>query len=213
MARTLNRKKVLPSLLDRLTDDSEQKRSINAQQDKIKSLERRLPAAQSVAQISDQEQQQILHLHGELEQAQLKYHELIDQLWSLDDLRECVKRDLDWLLNARYYVPQEDLEPYPETVAQSVLNYGIPDLTGKTSSGFGRGEIAEMLKHAISRFEPRIIEGTLEINSVEDRSGHYNMFSFEIEGELKTHPLPTHLHLKTEIDLENGSVAVVDALA
>jgi len=214
VAKTLHRNKVLPSLLDRLTDDSEQRRRITAQQDKISSLKRRLPTKNSGAKMSAEAQQELLHLNGELEQAQSRYLELIDQLWSLDDLRECVKRDLDWLLNAHHYTPQEDLDLYPDTVAQSVLNYGIPDFTGKTASGFGRGEIAEMLKRAIIRVEPRIIEESLQINSTEGRlEHHYNLFSFEIIGSLKTHPIPTQLHLKTEIDLENGSVALVDALA
>ena len=71
-----------------------------------------------------------------------------------------------------------------------------------------------MLKRAIIRFEPRIAAESLEINSIEGRvESHHNLFFFEIKGELKTHPIPTHLHLKTEIDLENGAVAVVDALA
>jgi len=48
-------------------------------------------------------------------------------------LRECVRRDLTWLLNTTHLAALEDLDAHPE-VARSVLNYGMPDLAGRTVS-------------------------------------------------------------------------------
>ena len=53
---------------------------------------------------------------------------------TLRRIREGVIRDLAWLLNTANLECVEDLDGYPE-VAKSVLNYGIPDLTGKSATG------------------------------------------------------------------------------
>ena len=48
-------------------------------------------------------------------------------------LRECVRRDLTWLLNTTNLAALEDLDEHPQ-VARSVLNYGMPDLAGHIAS-------------------------------------------------------------------------------
>ena len=48
-------------------------------------------------------------------------------------LRECVRRDLTWLLNTTHLAALEDLTEQPE-VQRSVLNYGMPDFAGRTAS-------------------------------------------------------------------------------
>ena len=49
-------------------------------------------------------------------------------------LRDCVTRDISWLLNCVHMGNDVDLELYPE-VARSVLNFGVPDLTGMVLAG------------------------------------------------------------------------------
>jgi type VI secretion system lysozyme-like protein len=117
---------------------------------------------------------------------------------------------LDWLLNASQYSPQEELADFPE-IASSVLNFGMPDFTGKTVSGFNPNDIELLLKQVILNFEPRIYERTLAVRVIADRSlSDHNAVAFEIEGELKTEPQPLHLHLRTEFQLEDGNVSVLD---
>ncbi len=56
------------------------------------------------------------------------------RVFTTRQMRRAVLRDLSWLLNtARKLDPETDSEA-PE-VATSVLNYGVPDLCGVTSSG------------------------------------------------------------------------------
>src|SRR4029077_6169820 len=47
-------------------------------------------------------------------------------------LRECVRRDLSWLLNTTNLAALQDLDAHPE-VQRSVVNYGMPDLAGRTA--------------------------------------------------------------------------------
>ena len=53
------------------------------------------------------------------------------RVFSLSRLRAAVLRDLAWLLNTTHLAATEDLENHP-LVGESVINYGIPDLTGKS---------------------------------------------------------------------------------
>src|SRR5690349_20585366 len=60
---------------------------------------------------------------GKLEESREK------RVISVSRLRECVTRDISWLLNCVSLEANVELEEYPE-VSRSVLNFGIPDLTG-----------------------------------------------------------------------------------
>ena len=132
------------------------------------------------------------------------------RILSLKKLRECVMRDLAWLLNSGNLGETEDLTDYPE-VMRSVLNFGMPDLTGRTASGIDTGEIERILRQAIWDFEPRILRNTVKVKVVggKDEMGH-NALGFDIEGELWAQPVPLRLFLRTELDLETGDVTVAD---
>ncbi|WP_051906332.1 type VI secretion system baseplate subunit TssE [Methylomarinum vadi] len=212
MARTLPKERFLPSLLDRLTDDDPVNNSIQRQNQQIHRIEKELMEL-SKRQMDDSEpdfQKKHHQLLQQLEQLRLQQNVLSASLSSLRELRACVKRDLDWLLNASQYSPQQELEGYPE-IARSVLNYGLPDLTGKTVSGFDIRHLERLLKQVIIDFEPRIIKKTLVIRILADKSMFdHNAVTFEIEGELWAEPQPLHLHLRTEFELESGNVSVYD---
>jgi len=132
------------------------------------------------------------------------------RVMSLKRLREAVLRDLAWLMNTSDLGSTEDLRDFP-LVGQSVLNYGLPALAGHTVSSVDLPAIERVLKQAILNFEPRILKNTLKVRVVvaDDQMTH-NAMSFLIEGELWAQPIPQRLFLKTEIDLETGSVTVTD---
>ncbi len=212
MARTLPKERLLPSLLDRLTDDSAVNQSIELQKKTIQKIEKSLAEVieQSNAADAVQSNNQRIKLQQQLDQARAKYSVLSASVSSLSELSTCVKRDLDWLLNARQYSPQEDLKDYPEVEA-SVVNYGLPDLTGKTAAGLDIRNMERLLKKALLNFEPRIIRRTLAVRILADENlFNHNAITFEIEGELWAEPIPLYMHLRTEFELENGSVSVVD---
>jgi type VI secretion system protein ImpF len=120
-----------------------------------------------------------------------------------------VIRDLGWLLNTdNLESSRQDLSEYPE-VARSVLNYGIPTLSGLTTTGFRVAELEQRIRQAIWDFEPRILRESVIVKaSVSDSRMSKNAVTFEIQGELWAQPLPLHLYLQTDVDLETGNVAV-----
>lgn len=125
-------------------------------------------------------------------------------------LREVVRRDLGWLFNAINLASVEDLSAYPQ-VARSVLNYGLPDLTGRTASGMDPPQLERMLRQVVKDFEPRILPGSIRVKLVVDEAKmSHNAMVFDIEGELWAQPLPIRLYLRTELDLEVGAIQVSD---
>lgn len=129
---------------------------------------------------------------------------------SMARLRECVLRDLRWLLNTAPLSQGDDLSDLPQ-VRESVLDFGLLDLAGRTLSGVDPAALERTVLEAIQRFEPRILPQTLRVRAVmpEDPE-HRNALAFEIEGDLWGQPLPTSLYLKSEIDLEDGSMSVAE---
>ena len=129
---------------------------------------------------------------------------------SLRQLRESVLRDLSWLFNTSALDIVEDLDPYP-LAARSTINYGTPDLTGQTASGVDITAMERHLRQVILDFEPRILRDTVKVQLSRNVSQmNHNALTFEIEGDLWAQPVPTHILLQTEFNLEAGEVRVVD---
>lgn len=129
---------------------------------------------------------------------------------SLRRLREAVRRDLAWLLNTCSLDATEDLDDYPE-VRQSVVNYGMPDLTGRAVSDLEIGEVERVVRDAVRRFEPRLLPETLQVRvKTNEAAMSHNAMTFDIEAQLWAQPQPTRLYLRTALDLETGDVTVND---
>lgn len=124
---------------------------------------------------------------------------------SMEELRDGVRRDLAALFNATALETVEDLSDYPN-VQQSTLNFGMPDLAGKTASGMDLPELERSLSRAIYQFEPRLIEDTVKVSSDNYDGKSHNLMVVRIEADLWSQPLPQKLLLRTELDLENGEV-------
>ncbi len=131
---------------------------------------------------------------------------------SLPRLREAVLRDLAWLLNTTHLEVVDDLKNYPH-VAKSVLNYGLPELAGVSIVGLDAFAVARRVRECILNFEPRLRRDTLEVrvSNASDETYNHRSMEFEIFGELLAKPISLQLFLKTEIDLETGTVDIVDA--
>jgi type VI secretion system protein ImpF len=132
---------------------------------------------------------------------------------SLTRLREAVLRDLGCLLNTDSLSSAVDLSDHPE-VARSVLNFGMPALSGLAVSGADLGDLERRVKEAVCNFEPRILPRTVRVKVIvtpEEMNG--NAMSFSIEGQLWAEPAPLHLVLRTDVDLEKGNVTVVESEA
>ncbi|MBT2971046.1 MAG: type VI secretion system lysozyme [gamma proteobacterium symbiont of Ctena orbiculata] len=132
---------------------------------------------------------------------------------SMRRLRQLVLRDLAWLLNTTNLATTEELAPYPE-VEHSVLNYGMTELSGRLVAGMDLGRLERLVRQAIQDFEPRILSHTVKVRSIRDSGKEsHNRLMFEIEGQLWAVPTPSHLLIKTQIDLEEGGVTISDAFS
>ncbi|KAF1029947.1 MAG: hypothetical protein GAK37_01554 [Pseudomonas sp.] len=127
---------------------------------------------------------------------------------SMAGLRKAVLRDLGWLLNSTGLGSFRDLSACP-LAAQSVINFGLPDLSGKTAAGLDREELGRRIRQAILDFEPRILRDSLRVVAL-GANNVPNQMAYEIHGELWGQPLPERLYLKTELDLEAGEARVFD---
>lgn len=125
-------------------------------------------------------------------------------------LRDSVRRDLTWLLNTTNLTAVQELTEYPE-VERSTLNFGIPDLAGKTAASVDDGALVRLLRRAIWDFEPRLLRNTVKVQIVVDPDRHNpNAVCFTIEADLWSQPLPLRLYLRTDVNLEDGEARVTE---
>ena len=124
-------------------------------------------------------------------------------------LRELVLRDLAWLFNATSPGGSTDFSRAAHA-RKSVLNYGLPALSGQTASTIDPLVLQARVRQAILDHEPRILPATLSVEVVlsEMQMDHHNQIGFRISGQLWAQPVPLELLLQTDIDLETGRVAV-----
>ncbi|MCU0693416.1 MAG: type VI secretion system baseplate subunit TssE, partial [Polyangiaceae bacterium] len=99
---------------------------------------------------------------------------------------------------------------YPDA-ARSVLNYGLPDFTGHTTSSIDVPVLERLLRTAIWDFEPRLIPNSVRVRlNVDAAEMSRNAMTFSIEAELWAHPIPLRLFFRTDIDLDSGEVVVTE---
>lgn len=130
------------------------------------------------------------------------------QMISMRRLRECVQRDLSWLLNSANLTAVQDLTRYPR-VSRSVVNYGMPSLAGRAVTSVDPQVTAKRLLEAIMTFEPRLSR----VQVTPEKSTHADemTLAFKIEAELWGQPVSQHLVLRTRIDVDTGDVRVTEA--
>lgn len=129
---------------------------------------------------------------------------------SLRTLREGVLRDLAWLLNTTSLLSAIDAPTLPH-LSNSVINYGVPDLSGNSISNLNLARLERAIRQAIWDFEPRLVRGTVSVKAMSGAGLEHNKLGFEIEADMWAQPYPERLFLKTELDLERGAVSLFEA--
>jgi type VI secretion system protein ImpF len=128
-----------------------------------------------------------------------------ERVLTLRRLRQCVVRDLEWLLNSCAMAAGTPLDPL---VAASVLNYGIPSQAGAQVSGMSLPRLEQQLREAIWNFEPRLLRESVRVRAQRSEQMSHRAVSFEVQAQLWAQPVPIELYLRTELDLETGHVVV-----
>ena len=130
-------------------------------------------------------------------------------------LREAVRRDIEALFNTERFESSpllSDLEfehasagppaldDFPE-VRRSVVNYGVPSFSGRSSHDFDRDTLAREIRAVLATFEPRLKESATKVTvNLGDKTG----LKIEIDGVLIMTPTSERLRLRTTINLDNG---------
>jgi type VI secretion system protein ImpF len=142
------------------------------------------------------------------------------RILSKQQLRAAVLRDLSWLFNTSRAEP-DPLRGNADEVAiwkdapqarNSVINFGIPSLSGITISSMQFEAIENAVRQAIVQFEPRIDPKTLvvEVNREGGFNFQHNSLRLIIRGHMWNQPVPLELLLSADVDVETGLAAVRD---
>lgn len=121
-------------------------------------------------------------------------------------LRATIRRDLAWLLNTTNYGALGGLEAYPH-VQTSVLNYGVPDLAGKSLHRRTILDRAREIRNAIRTFETRIESESLVVEPVSS-GDNPNAVSFVIHGDISAAARTVAVQFRTELEADTASVQV-----
>jgi type VI secretion system protein ImpF len=135
-----------------------------------------------------------------------------ERIMSKAEFRQSVLRDLSWLLNTTNAKAETSFVAAPQA-ERSVVNFGIPALSGHPIVDDDCARIETAIKETIRVFEPRILTDTLMVRVVPssaDRAAR-NHLSMEIKGQLWCEPYPLELLLRSHIDLESGQIQLEDA--
>ena len=120
-------------------------------------------------------------------------------------LRRNLDMDLGDLVNTINLASCLDLEGM-DRVRDSVLNFGVGDMTHLTMDAVRNADVAETLRRALLRHEPRLIAETLGValKAVED--GPEQRIAFEVSAEMACRPVDIPLEFVAELDVGSGKV-------
>lgn len=122
----------------------------------------------------------------------------------LAQMKESVKRDLEWLLNTKQILVT--IPPDLRHLRDSLITYGLPDFT---HASLRRGEDQRTLQQAVEavirRFEPRL--KTVAVTLVEGRQFDRGL-RFRIDASLDVEPSPEPVTFDSVLELTNKSFTV-----
>src|SRR5690606_30180356 len=123
---------------------------------------------------------------------------------SVRELKASVRRDIEWLLNTRCYL--EDDENLPEEVKRSVAFYGLPDFTGLSAKNhYEQKRLSRSLETALKYFEPRFLDLKVSLEPINNVD---RQIKFRIEARLDIEPAPEPIAFDTVLQIGSGEFAI-----
>jgi type VI secretion system protein ImpF len=123
---------------------------------------------------------------------------------SLRQLKQALKRDLEWLLNTRHSA--DELPPELKELNASLAAYGLPDFTTASIKNAGDQKMMRRaLENAIRIFEPRLEDLVV---TLEPLDGIERVMRFRIDARLKVEPVPEPVTFDTVLQLGSGQIIV-----
>jgi type VI secretion system protein ImpF len=124
---------------------------------------------------------------------------------SLEQLIDCVHRDLEQLLNTRWRA--SSWPPVLGELERSLVNYGIPDFTGVSmSSPADRETFREMVQEAILIHEPRFIK--VQVKILDNRDKYDRTLKFKIDVLLRASPDPAEIVFDSKVDPTSNHIEI-----
>ncbi len=125
---------------------------------------------------------------------------------SLRELKQAVRRDLEWLLNTRCFT--KEVDDRLEEIKKSVAYYGLPDFTGVSAkSHIEQKRMTKALENALNIFEPRFIDLKVTLEPIDNLD---RQLKFRIEARLDIDPTPEPVAFDTILQLGSGNFAVTE---
>jgi type VI secretion system protein ImpF len=123
----------------------------------------------------------------------------------LRNVKMAVCRDLENLLNTRWSCRNLRNE-FEELKKQSLVNYGIPDITGASlGSVEEREDFCRLLERTIRQYEPRF--QSVKLTALDPQPDD-RIFRFRIDAMLIAEPAPEPIVFDSELQPRTGTFAV-----
>lgn len=120
-------------------------------------------------------------------------------------LRRDLARDIASLMNTIRLDNLTDLDDAPY-VRDSIVNYGFQDLSSIWRARSTMTQIAERIRTALIRSEPRLRPETLEVRVREEDPSPDQRVTFEILGEMISSPSDIAMEFLAEVDPSLGKI-------
>ncbi|MFN7945851.1 MAG: type VI secretion system baseplate subunit TssE [Blastocatellia bacterium] len=122
----------------------------------------------------------------------------------LRELKQSVRRDLEWLLNTRQVVG--GVPPELKELSNSVAAYGVPDFTALSiRNPSDQQHMQRELENAITTFEPRLEDVSVVLEPPDDDP---TVLRFRIDARLRVEPSPEPVTFDTTLQTHSGAFTV-----
>ncbi len=119
---------------------------------------------------------------------------------SVKDLKDAVRRDLEWLLNTRRIVNTAP-EAFEE-VNRSLYHYGLPDISSLSADAPDTGvRLMRQVEETVELFEPRL--SNVRVSPVETDEKGTRQIRFLIEALLEMEPDPEQVVFDTVLEISS----------
>ncbi|MBK7992307.1 MAG: type VI secretion system baseplate subunit TssE [Blastocatellia bacterium] len=137
------------------------------------------------------------------DEPELTQEALASRSRSLQQFKQAVKRDLEWLLNTRQTLKISD---ELKELSHSIANYGLPDLSNvNVKSVNEQHKLEQLLEKIIKIFEPRLEDTLVKLEPVLENEPALH---FRIDAKLKVEPAPELVSFDTVLRLDSGRYLV-----
>jgi type VI secretion system protein ImpF len=119
------------------------------------------------------------------------------------ELKQTVRRDLEWLLNTRRTL---EIPPGLPHLEKSLATYGLPDITSASlSNPHDRARLRRSVEETIARFEPRLSQVRVVLDESRERE---RAVRFRIDAVLNVEPNPEPVAFDSVLQLHNKAFSV-----